>query len=136
MREVAPLISLMRDVGSAHGGKTPAQARSYVDSPSNCRRTDSGAPSASLLLHGCGHRMHWCFAFFSLCQAPAQVHMRPAQETKAQAMHARRVRQVAINWTLCKGAVPIPGAKNAKQAREAAGALGWRLTGDEVTCCA
>ena len=40
--------------------------------------------------------------------------------------------QVAINWTLCKGAVPIPGAKNAKQAREAAGALGWRLTGDEV----
>jgi aryl-alcohol dehydrogenase-like predicted oxidoreductase len=40
--------------------------------------------------------------------------------------------QVAINWTLCKGAIPIPGAKNAKQAREAAGALGWRLTEDEV----
>ena len=40
--------------------------------------------------------------------------------------------QVAINWTLCKGAIPIPGAKNARQARESAGALGWRLTEDEV----
>lgn len=30
--------------------------------------------------------------------------------------------QVAINWTICKGALPIPGAKNARQAREAAGA--------------
>ena len=29
--------------------------------------------------------------------------------------------QVAINWTICKGAVPIPGAKNARQAKEAAG---------------
>ena len=27
VREVAPLLGLMRDVGSAHGGKTPAQAR-------------------------------------------------------------------------------------------------------------
>jgi aryl-alcohol dehydrogenase-like predicted oxidoreductase len=30
--------------------------------------------------------------------------------------------QVAINWTICKGALPIPGAKNARQAKEAAGA--------------
>ena len=40
--------------------------------------------------------------------------------------------QVALNWTLCKGAVPIPGAKNARQARENIGALGWRLTDKEV----
>lgn len=39
--------------------------------------------------------------------------------------------QVAINWCLCKGTLPIPGAKNAKQAEEAAGALGWRLTQGE-----
>ncbi|KAK9904950.1 hypothetical protein WJX75_006301 [Coccomyxa subellipsoidea] len=62
--EVEPLLSLMRDIGSAHGGKTPGQ--------------------------------------------------------------------VAINWTVCKGALPIPGAKNARQVREAAGALGWRLNPDEV----
>ncbi|MCL4393548.1 MAG: aldo/keto reductase [Chloroflexi bacterium] len=40
--------------------------------------------------------------------------------------------QVAINWVICKGAVPIPGAKNARQLRENAGALGWRLTDDQV----
>ncbi len=40
--------------------------------------------------------------------------------------------QVAINWVICKGAVPIPGAKNARQARDNAGAMGWRLTDDEV----
>ena len=41
--------------------------------------------------------------------------------------------QVALNWLICKGAVPIPGAKNAHQAQENAGALGWRLTDEEVT---
>ena len=40
--------------------------------------------------------------------------------------------QVAINWTICKGTVPIPGVKNARQAASNAGALGWRLTEDEV----
>ena len=40
--------------------------------------------------------------------------------------------QVALNWIICKGAVPIPGAKNAAQAEQNAGALGWRLTQDEV----
>jgi aryl-alcohol dehydrogenase-like predicted oxidoreductase len=40
--------------------------------------------------------------------------------------------QVALNWTMCKGAVPIPGAKNARQAKENAGAAGWRLTPEEV----
>lgn len=40
--------------------------------------------------------------------------------------------QVALNWVMCKGAVPIPGAKNDRQARENAGALGWKLKDDEV----
>jgi aryl-alcohol dehydrogenase-like predicted oxidoreductase len=40
--------------------------------------------------------------------------------------------QVALNWVICKGAVPIPGAKNVRQAEENAGALGWRLTDAEV----
>jgi aryl-alcohol dehydrogenase-like predicted oxidoreductase len=40
--------------------------------------------------------------------------------------------QIALNWTICKGALPIPGAKNADQAQENAGALGWRLTDEEV----
>ncbi|HLO17307.1 MAG TPA: aldo/keto reductase [Anaerolineales bacterium] len=40
--------------------------------------------------------------------------------------------QVALNWLICKGALPIPGAKNAQQAQENAGGLGWRLKEDEV----
>ena len=40
--------------------------------------------------------------------------------------------QVALNWIICKGAVPIPGAKNRQQAEQNAGALGWRLSADEV----
>ncbi len=40
--------------------------------------------------------------------------------------------QVALNWVICKGALPIPGAKNADQALQNAGALGWELTDDEV----
>jgi aryl-alcohol dehydrogenase-like predicted oxidoreductase len=40
--------------------------------------------------------------------------------------------QVAINWTICKGTLPIPGAKNLSQAEQNAGALGWELTQDEI----
>jgi aryl-alcohol dehydrogenase-like predicted oxidoreductase len=40
--------------------------------------------------------------------------------------------QIALNWVICKGALPIPGAKNAEQAQANAGALGWRLTDEEV----
>eukprot|EP00930_Biecheleria_cincta_P095278 TRINITY_DN87256_c0_g1_i1.p1 TRINITY_DN87256_c0_g1~~TRINITY_DN87256_c0_g1_i1.p1 ORF type:complete len:349 (+),score=45.00 TRINITY_DN87256_c0_g1_i1:176-1222(+) len=40
--------------------------------------------------------------------------------------------QVAINWCICKGTVPIPGARTREQAEENAGALGWRLTDEEL----
>ncbi len=41
--------------------------------------------------------------------------------------------QVALNWLICKGnVVPIPGAKNAKQAGQNADALGWEMT--EAEC--
>lgn len=40
--------------------------------------------------------------------------------------------QVALNWTICKGTLPIPGAKNADQAAQNAGAGGWRLTPAQV----
>ncbi|KDO44771.1 hypothetical protein CISIN_1g017732mg [Citrus sinensis] len=41
--------------------------------------------------------------------------------------------QVGLNWLLAQdNVVPIPGAKNAEQAAEFAGALGWRLTDEEV----
>ena len=40
--------------------------------------------------------------------------------------------QVALNWIIAKGAVPIPGAKNRGQAEENAGAMGWSLSTEEV----
>ncbi|CAF2261276.1 BnaA08g28720D [Brassica napus] len=41
--------------------------------------------------------------------------------------------QVALNWLVAQGnVIPIPGAKNAEQAKEFAGAIGWSLTDDEV----
>jgi aryl-alcohol dehydrogenase-like predicted oxidoreductase len=46
--------------------------------------------------------------------------------------HNKTQAQVAINWTICKGALPIPGARNAKQAASAAGGFGWRMSDDEV----
>jgi aryl-alcohol dehydrogenase-like predicted oxidoreductase len=64
LAKVQPLVGLLREMGAAHGGKTPAQ--------------------------------------------------------------------VALNWAICKGTVPIPGAKNARQAMDNAGALGWRLNPEQV----
>lgn len=40
--------------------------------------------------------------------------------------------QVALRWIIQKGAVPIPGAKNAGQAADNAGALGWSLDESEM----
>ena len=40
--------------------------------------------------------------------------------------------QVALNWLIGQGGVvPIPGAKNAEQARQNAGALGWMLAPED-----
>ncbi|XP_021909837.1 LOW QUALITY PROTEIN: uncharacterized oxidoreductase At1g06690, chloroplastic-like [Carica papaya] len=47
--------------------------------------------------------------------------------------YKRTPTQVVLNWLIAQdNVVPIPGAKNAEQAKEFAGALGWRLTDAEV----
>jgi diketogulonate reductase-like aldo/keto reductase len=40
--------------------------------------------------------------------------------------------QVALNWIMAKGVVPIPGAKTAEQATANAGALGWSMSDQDV----
>ncbi len=40
--------------------------------------------------------------------------------------------QVAINWCICKGAIPIPGAKTLEQAQDNIDAQNWRLDGGEI----
>lgn len=65
--------------------------------------------------------------------------------------HSVSVSSVALNYVICKGmkseesflffqiifpfegVIPLGGARDAKQAEENAGALGWRLTNDEIT---
>ena len=46
--------------------------------------------------------------------------------------HDKTPAQVSLNWLMCKGAVPIPGAKNLQQAQDNFGALGWKLSIEEV----
>lgn len=44
----------------------------------------------------------------------------------------KTVSQVALNWCICEGTIPIPGVKNLRQTQENLGALGWRLSSEEV----
>ncbi|MFM2311733.1 MAG: hypothetical protein RLZZ04_1009 [Cyanobacteriota bacterium] len=44
----------------------------------------------------------------------------------------RTMAQVALNWCIAKGAIPIPGAKNLDQAAENIAAQNWLLDGGEV----
>eukprot|EP00406_Dinophysis_acuminata_P008338 CAMPEP_0179221464 /NCGR_PEP_ID=MMETSP0797-20121207/6206_1 /TAXON_ID=47934 /ORGANISM="Dinophysis acuminata, Strain DAEP01" /LENGTH=530 /DNA_ID=CAMNT_0020928251 /DNA_START=84 /DNA_END=1676 /DNA_ORIENTATION=- len=55
-----------------------------------------------------------------------------ARLREVAAARKKTVAQVALNWVVCKGAIPIPGARTAKQAIDNAGALGWRLSAREV----
>jgi len=40
--------------------------------------------------------------------------------------------QVAINWVICKDVIPIVGLTSLIQVEENAGALGWRLSPEDV----
>jgi aryl-alcohol dehydrogenase-like predicted oxidoreductase len=55
-----------------------------------------------------------------------------ALEETAKA-HGKTMAQVALNWLITSDprVIPIPGAKNERQALENAGALGWSLTKEE-----
>ncbi|PNH01175.1 hypothetical protein TSOC_012955 [Tetrabaena socialis] len=59
--------------------------------------------------------------------APVLDVLRAVAEERGKSMT-----QVSLNWVICKGALPIPGAKNERQLGEIAGALGWRLSEGEV----
>ena len=49
------------------------------------------------------------------------------------AAHAgKTITQTALNWVICKGALPVPGAKTPGQALENIGAVGWQLAAEEV----
>ena len=45
----------------------------------------------------------------------------------------KTIAQVALNYIICKGVIPIPGANSAAQLKDNIGAMGWRLTDTEVS---
>lgn len=45
----------------------------------------------------------------------------------------KTIAQVALNYVICKGAIPIPGARSISQVRDNTGAMGWRLSSREVS---
>ncbi|KAL8538124.1 hypothetical protein ACS0TY_000181 [Phlomoides rotata] len=44
----------------------------------------------------------------------------------------KTISQVAINWCISKGTIPIPGVKTIEQAEDNLGAIGWQLSSDEM----
>ncbi|MDJ1185286.1 aldo/keto reductase [Roseofilum casamattae] len=60
--------------------------------------------------------------------------VRPLLETLRQIAEGREKTpsQIALNWCMMKGTIPIPGAKNITQAEDNIGALGWSLSSAEI----
>ncbi len=79
-----------------------------------------------------GVRRHKYDRNFLAKAQPVIDQLREIGQAHDVANSAKTSSQVALNWLICKGAVPIPGAKNLQQAQENFGALGWRLTDEEV----
>jgi aryl-alcohol dehydrogenase-like predicted oxidoreductase len=47
--------------------------------------------------------------------------------------YAKTPAQIALNWLMAQeNVIPIPGAKNAQQAQDNAGAMGWKLSPEDV----
>ncbi|EOD08714.1 hypothetical protein EMIHUDRAFT_419848 [Emiliania huxleyi CCMP1516] len=51
---------------------------------------------------------------------------------KTAEKHGATPSQVAINWCVAKGTIPIPGARNLRQLKDNLGALSWRLDAADV----
>ena len=44
----------------------------------------------------------------------------------------KSIAQIALNYIICKGAIPIPGARTIAQLNDNMGAMGWRLSVNEI----
>lgn len=64
--------------------------------------------------------------------APLINTMRDIGKAYAENSIVKTPAQVALNWCMSKGVIPIPGAKNAYQAKQNLGALGWQLSQEEI----
>ncbi|CAN6564692.1 unnamed protein product [Malus baccata var. baccata] len=103
--------------------------------PSNLPRGPRYVVSSSLLSQISRHclQMHRCFcrSFLFRQILPGLEPLLTSLKEIAQ-KRSKTVPQVAINWCISKGTIPIPGVKTVKQAEENLGALGWRLSSQEL----
>ena len=62
-------------------------------------------------------------------------HIEPLLEVQRRIAkkHNVSVAAVALNWNICKGAIPVVGIRKESQAVEDMAALGWRLTREEIS---
>lgn len=44
--------------------------------------------------------------------------------------YGKSMAQICVNWAICHQAIPLVGLRSLEQARDAVGALGWRLEQD------
>jgi pyridoxine 4-dehydrogenase len=61
--------------------------------------------------------------------------VQPLLETMSAIAERRKnvtVSQVALNYIICKGAIPIPGCRTTSQLQDNMGSMGWRLTPTEI----
>lgn len=47
-------------------------------------------------------------------------------------VYGKSMAQIAINWCMCHGVVPLVGCRSQKQAKDSIGALGWNLKEEDV----
>lgn len=87
--------------------------------------------ACAVLLATYAHRVANLLATL-LCFRARWPHILSRSQEISQDLGGKTLAQIAINWCLCKGVVPIPGAKNEKQVADIAGALGWRLDAAHV----
>ena len=44
----------------------------------------------------------------------------------------KTISQIALNYIICKGVIPIPGARTIDQVKDNIGSMGWKLSESEI----
>lgn len=92
------------------------------------------SPLAQGLLSGKYSLVHRPAGVRSVTLLPSLVRLGPviAELRRIGDAYGRTPGQIALRWTIEKGTIPIPGAKNGRQATENAAALAFALSDEDV----
>ena len=122
----------------------PSRAVYHANRAAVALKLGRDACAASDALHACERDPNHVAAHVRAAKATLRARRDPEESLRlferalvldpgnVAAARGKTVPQVSINWCLCKGAIPIPGARNEEMAMANFGAMGWRLTDEEV----